>query len=203
MPPKIILTYFPFEARALPIRLAFHIGGIEFEDRRVSFAEFGAMRDTLPLGQLPVLQVDGKTYTQTMAMARYACKLANLEATDPIELMAVHEISEVMAECLYKAPSHADETEKKRLREEYAGNKMKKLLKFVDTRIAEANKVHAVTDTVTEADLSLAMIVCMLKNGTFDYVPQDYTDQFPALTRAYDALMAVPAVKAYFALQDK
>ena len=36
------LTYFDFDGgRGEPIRLALHAGGIEFEDHRISFAEFG------------------------------------------------------------------------------------------------------------------------------------------------------------------
>ena len=34
-------------------------------------------------------------------------------------------------------------------------------------------------------------------------LPQDYADQFPAITRVYDALLALPAVAAYFASQSK
>ena len=39
----------------------------------------------------------------------------------------MHEISEIMAEALYKAPTHADEAEKKRLREEFAETKLKQV----------------------------------------------------------------------------
>ncbi|DAZ92684.1 TPA: hypothetical protein N0F65_003479, partial [Lagenidium giganteum] len=34
------------------IRLALAFGSIEFEDKRLSFPEFGALKPTLPLGQV-------------------------------------------------------------------------------------------------------------------------------------------------------
>eukprot|EP00730_Choanoeca_flexa_P002059 TRINITY_DN10895_c0_g2_i1.p3 TRINITY_DN10895_c0_g2~~TRINITY_DN10895_c0_g2_i1.p3 ORF type:complete len:138 (+),score=58.28 TRINITY_DN10895_c0_g2_i1:2348-2761(+) len=134
-----------------------------------------------------------------MGMVRYACHLGGLTPSDPVDILKVQEISEICGEILYKAPQHKDEQEKKRLREEFAAGKLKTMMSFVDKRIEEAGKKHAILDTVTEADLSLAMVVNLLKVGIFDYVPTDYSDQFPAITRAYTTLMELEPVKAYLA----
>ena len=52
--PKLKLTYFNIKARAEPSRLALHIAGIPFEDKRVSHEEWPALKATMPLGQIPV-----------------------------------------------------------------------------------------------------------------------------------------------------
>lgn len=45
--------------------------------------DLAELKPTLPLGQLPVLQVDGTIYAQSMAIARYAAKLAGLYQRTP------------------------------------------------------------------------------------------------------------------------
>jgi hypothetical protein len=39
------------------VRLTLSVVGVPFEDKRVQFSEFGAMKASLPNGQLPVLEV--------------------------------------------------------------------------------------------------------------------------------------------------
>ena len=55
--PRLKLTYFDFAGgRAEPARLAFHIGGIAFEDYRFPGTQFGEVRKSTPFGQVPVLK---------------------------------------------------------------------------------------------------------------------------------------------------
>ena len=54
MTPKLVLTYFDIDGgRGEAARLAMHIGGVEWQDRRISFEEFGRTRDSFPLGRVP------------------------------------------------------------------------------------------------------------------------------------------------------
>lgn len=55
--PSLSLTYLDIPGRAEATRLAFAIGGIVFEDKRFSFAEFPAVRSRMPWHQVPVLEV--------------------------------------------------------------------------------------------------------------------------------------------------
>ena len=52
--PKLKLTYFNIKARAEPTRLALHIAGIPFEDKRIAHEEWPALKASMPLGQIPV-----------------------------------------------------------------------------------------------------------------------------------------------------
>lgn len=74
------LTYLDFPGIAEPIRLALFVGGVDFEDRRVSYAEVADMRNRgeLPFGQVPLLEVDGAVYSQSGALLRWAGKAAGL-----------------------------------------------------------------------------------------------------------------------------
>lgn len=80
-----ILLYFgDGKGRAELVRLIFIYGGVPFEDKRISFQEYGQMRDNgeLPFGQLPILEVGGTLISQSCAIARYAAKEAGLYPGD-------------------------------------------------------------------------------------------------------------------------
>lgn len=85
--PKIKLTYFDIEGVAEPIRLAFILGGVPFEDDRIAFSEWGALKPKTPAGSLPVMTIDdGPMKTQSGAMLRWAATLgkASLNPTDKV-----------------------------------------------------------------------------------------------------------------------
>ena len=42
------MTYFPFKGSAEAIRLALFIGGVDFEDERITYADVNDLRSTLP-----------------------------------------------------------------------------------------------------------------------------------------------------------
>ena len=73
---KHTLVYFGMGGRAEPIRLAAVIGRIHFTNKAISFKDFMATQDTLPLGQVPILEIEegeGKctVIPQSDAILRY------------------------------------------------------------------------------------------------------------------------------------
>ena len=62
-PPNIKLSYFPIEGVVEKVRLTFAYLDIPFEDERISFDKFSEMKEKLPSGQLPIMEINGKTYT--------------------------------------------------------------------------------------------------------------------------------------------
>ena len=80
------LTYFGLAARGFHIRVALRKAGLLTEDKRLSFADWAVFeKSSLPLGQLPALEVDGKTYCQSVPLSAYAAKLAGLYPATPLE----------------------------------------------------------------------------------------------------------------------
>jgi glutathione S-transferase len=72
MTPSIKLTYFDIEGAAEPTRLALVLSGTAFEDERVKFPDWAALKPTTPYGQLPLMSIDnGPVRTQSGAMLRY------------------------------------------------------------------------------------------------------------------------------------
>merc|ERR1711937_1069083 len=90
--PEYKLTYFNARGRAELTRLVFAASGVEFKDVRIEKEEWLALKDKTPLGQLPVLEVDGVQLPQSLAMARYVAKEYNLAGKNNLEQAQVDAI---------------------------------------------------------------------------------------------------------------
>ena len=66
----IKLTYFAGRGRAEISRLILSYAGVKFTDERVTGEQFGAMKSSLPWGQVPVLAYHGHTLCQSLSIAR-------------------------------------------------------------------------------------------------------------------------------------
>lgn len=62
-----------------------------YEDKRISFPEFGALKASgvFPFGSVPVLDIDGERFAQSCAILRYVGKLAGLYPEDPVAALRV------------------------------------------------------------------------------------------------------------------
>ena len=54
MAPKYVLTYFAVRGRAEITRLLFKVAGVEFEDKRLTFEEWGKEKEHLKSGKSSV-----------------------------------------------------------------------------------------------------------------------------------------------------
>lgn len=81
---KIRLTYLDMKGVAEPIRLALFVGDVPFEDRRVSYEQVAAMRESgeLLFGQVPLLEVDDEPFQQSQGILRWAGRRAGLYPED-------------------------------------------------------------------------------------------------------------------------
>ncbi|GAB9473617.1 Hematopoietic prostaglandin d synthase [Globisporangium polare] len=186
-PAQIKLTYFPITGRAELARLLFTYGGVAFEDNRVAGPVFGAMKPTLPLGQLPVLEVDGVVYAQSMAIARYAAKASGLYPEDAAQALRVDMVSETLVDLLnvfidikFKT---SDETLKAEKSAKFVAEGLPKSLATLEGLVQSK---YFVGDSATLADVQL-----------FDIAHNALKPSFPELSMAaYPKLEAiVEAVK--------
>src|SRR5271169_5832620 len=94
---KLKLSYFDLHGgRGEAARLALSIGGIGFEDDRVSPSDWARRKADTPFGALPVLEVDGQVVAQSNAINRYVGKLANLYPSDPWQAALCDEAMEAV-----------------------------------------------------------------------------------------------------------
>ncbi|XP_039300765.1 glutathione S-transferase-like [Nilaparvata lugens] len=83
------LTYFPVTALGEPIRWMMSYLDIKFEDYRFEREQWPSIKPTTPFGQVPVLEIDGKSVWQSVAISRYFGKKADLAGKDEWESLMI------------------------------------------------------------------------------------------------------------------
>jgi glutathione S-transferase len=192
------LTYFDFSAsRGEECRLALHLAGVDFEDRRLKREEWLVMKPTTPFGSLPVLDMPGHPpLAQSNAILVLVGRLHDLHPSDPYEA-ARHEAMlahvEDMRANVTPSLRITDEAEKKAAREKLATTYLPTWAEFVERQLGDGPffagaKAHVV-------DLKLYMGVRWFTSGVVDHIPATVFDAFPRLTRHYHAVHEHPRVQ--------
>ena len=65
---KMTLSYFGIPALGEPCRLLLELGDFDWEDKRISFSEWGDIKPTTKWGQVPLLEVGGEQISQTKVL---------------------------------------------------------------------------------------------------------------------------------------
>ena len=203
----IALTYFDFPFwRAEVSRLALHLGGVEFEDRRPSREAFREMKATgqLPYGQLPVLEVDGVMIAQSAAIARFCGTLSGHYPTDPLAAARVDELLDAANEITLKvSPTMREKDPGRRsaMRAELATVTFPEWLGRVEGRVDDGE--FLVGDALTIADLALWRLLDWLTSGMLEGIPADLLAGHPRLSRHVATIAARPDVIAWMARYDR
>jgi len=83
---SIKLHYFPLRCRGETARLLLTYNGTKFEDVKVAPEQWPALKEKTPMGQLPVLEVDGKQICQSTAIARYIAREGGILGKNSLEM---------------------------------------------------------------------------------------------------------------------
>jgi glutathione S-transferase len=202
--PNLKLTYFDIHGgRGEPARLSMFIGGVAFEDDRISFQEFSANRDRYPFKRVPLLTVDGVELSQGNAINRYVAKLAGLYPTDALEAAYCDEVMDAVEDIVSRqvvTMSIKDETEKKVAREALAEGPIALYLRQLQGMLEARGGEYFADGRLTVGDLKAMVWVRGLRAGILDYVPTDLADELaPKLVEHLDRVLAHPKVAEYYA----
>lgn len=200
------LTYFDFDGgRAEPIRIAFHAAGIDFEDHRISFPEFGEMRRTTRFSSVPVLEIDGAAITQSNAMCRYIGKLAGLYPEDGLQALYCDEAMGAIEDLLhYVVHTFGLEGEELKVaREKLVDGWLSIYLRGLQELLTRGGGEYFADSRMTVADLKVYMQTKSLLSGTLDHVPADIVQRLaPGLVAHAERIENDPRVVAYYASRD-
>lgn len=200
------LTYFDFDGgRAEPLRIAFHAAGIDFEDHRISFPEFGEMRGNLRFNAVPVLEIDGTVVTQSNAMNRYVGKMAGLYPTDDLQALYCDEVMDALEDLLHYIVQtfFLEGDELKEARQKLVDGRLSVFLKGLDELLVRAGGEYFAGKALTMADLKTFVQIRSLCAGNLDHVPTDIVQRLaPALVEHKERIESDPRVIAYYAARS-
>jgi len=197
------LTYFDFDGgRGEPIRIAFHAAGVEFEDNRISFAEFGEMRQSTRFNSVPVLEIDGVEVAQSNALSRYVGKMAGLYPDDELQALYCDEVLgalEDLSHYIVRMFGLKDE-ELRLAREKLVDGWLSVYLKGLDALLTLGGGEYFAGNRLTIADLRTFVQIRSLRSGNLDYVPKNIVERLaPGLVEHQERIESDPRVVAYYA----
>lgn len=197
------LTYFDFDGgRGEPIRIAFHAAGIEFEDHRISFPEFGEMRKSTRFNSVPVLHIDGVEVSQSNAMLRFVGKIAGLYPTNDLQALYCDEAMDAVEDLShYIVPTFGLEgDELKKARQKLVDGWMTTYVRGLGELLSRGGGKYFADGKLTIADLKIFVQTRSLRAGRLDHVPTDLVDKLaPGLAEHLERVESDPRVVAYYA----
>jgi len=196
------LTYFDAAvSRGEECRLALHVAGVDFEDNRISQADWPALKDSMPYGSLPVLDVPNHgSIAHANAILVLIGRRHGLHPSDPFEA-ARHEgmMQHVEDLRLRVGPTiRMAEPEKKAAREALVADYLPAWGAAAERNISDAGPFFAGAN-IHVADFKLHMAVRWFAGGKVDYIPATIFAAFPKLIRVHDAVRDDARVRAWYA----
>jgi prostaglandin-H2 D-isomerase / glutathione transferase len=190
-------------------RIALHIGGVEFDDARISREEFLRSKDSgklddgtiIPFREIPCLNVDGQSISQTGGISRFCGKLSGLYPKDnAIEAALIDQVIDMATDInVLLSPSglETDEDRKKSMREELAQGAMARKISFLEELLENGEGDWFVGEQITIADIAVWRLLGWLSSGMVDYIPVSLLADFPNLKRVCSNVGNHPKVKEW------
>jgi len=207
MASKLKLVYFPIAGRGESIRLALHVGGIAFDDHRITFADWPALKPKTPFGAIPILEIEGHSFGQSNALLRYAGKLGGLYPSDPLAALRVDEILDAVEDVTSLITPSLRETDPEKraaLRKVLAETSLPPQFANLEKALARNKASPFVTGKdLTVGDLKLAPVLGWIQSGVLDGIPADLADSHPHLVALRNAVFHHPKVQEWNAAHPK
>jgi glutathione S-transferase len=202
MTTKPKLTYFDIAgSRGEECRIALHLAGIDFEDHRVPYAQWPALKPTTPFGSAPILELPGHPpLAQSNAILVLIGRRHGLHPTDDFEA-ARHEALMAHVEDLRHTLGPTlrikDEEQKRAARQEIATGYLPTWAAATEKQLGDGPFVAGATLNVV--DLKVYMVVRWIAAGTVDHIPKSVFDAYPKLQRLYQAVHTHEGVRGWTA----
>ena len=178
-------------------RIPLFIGGISFNDKRITLEEFRSAKETgflkdgtkLLFHQIPCQVVDGVPIAQTGAIARFCGKLSGLyPSEDSISCALIDQFIDFVTDLtnLVYIPSNSPLTEDEKIqhRRILAEGELKRKLDMLEDNIS-VNQTWIVGKEMTIADIAIWRGIGWLASDLVAGIPQPYFVNYPKITKIF------------------
>lgn len=173
------LHYLNGRGRGEVSRLIFAVAGQEYEDIRYEGEQWLSRKAEMPLGQVPVLEVDGNRIPQSLAIARFLAKKFNLAGKDYLEQAKVDAVADTINDLIIAYVStrrEQDPVKQEQLKQKFPTEELPKHLQNLEVlgKLYSNGGPFFVGDSLTLADLffyDVAESMLALYNDCFDNYP--------------------------------
>jgi len=194
------LEYFDGRGRAELIRLLFAEAGVEFEDSRIAFDQWAAIKgdkERFPLGFMPVLEQDGRRLCQTMVIARHLAREFDMAGKDEKERTVIDLIAETAIDLQSKvfdimfAKEEAVKAEKV---QKFTEEQAPKVLDYFTTWLKknDGGNGFMVGSKMTLADVTFYAVF-----EKVEAVTPGVLAKYPEAKALYDRVAAAPKIAAW------
>ncbi|RUS75609.1 hypothetical protein EGW08_016635 [Elysia chlorotica] len=197
----IKIHYFDEDGRAEVSRLVLVWAGKPFEDVRIPFEEWTEVKPTMPLGQVPVLELGGQKFPQSLAIAAYLAREFGLYGSKNLDSLKIDVIAQTVFEFRIKASKHyyeKDTKKKEDLAEDLIQNEAPFYLGFLERYLVENGGNFMVGDSVSLADL----IVYDLLRSELGKFTQPNVGKFPNLQKLVEKIANADCIRVYNASRN-
>merc|ERR1711892_145214 len=190
----IKLTYFNLKGRAELARLILAQAGVDYEDCRIQGEEWAELKKTFPLGQLPVLEMEGQTLGQSMTIARYLARRFGLAGQNDLDAAEADQAVDAVTDLVNDPGSvmrEKDEPKKAEMMTKIKSERLPNWLKMMEALLNSKGGDHFAGKQLTWADIAVYYVLCSWILGERNF------SQCPKLKKLVKTVKNLPNIKKW------
>jgi len=198
---KIKLTYYNGKGRAETARLVLAYAGKEYDDHRIVPEDMATLKPSLPFGQLPILEYEGTTISQSMAIARFLAREYGLAGQNALEEAKIDETVDAITDfqnALYATHFERDEEIKKEKLKKVLEETIPQTLGNLEKRLEKRGGQYFSGNGMSWAELHFLQIMEMVLS-----VNAVALDSFPKLKSLYERVQKIPNIENWLNTRPK
>jgi len=198
---KVKIIYFGVRARVEISRLVLAAAKKDYEFELVDFKDWPTVKPKMRFGVLPVLEIDGKQFSQGIAIQTYLARVNGLYSDDPIEALQIDEISQLREDLIVPESKHfleQDEAEKAKKGKAMFEETYPKFLDYFVDILKTNGTGYAVGKKMTLAD-----IVIFEGTTTVSQLDPEFFKKYPDLVKFREKISKAPGIKEYLAKSEQ